>query len=89
MRGSGYHRHPLPPELVAGLAALVLTLGTLFVLGAITYAYRGLGIGEDALFGLLILSLAGGVVNIPVGARGRSSASPSSSCSACATGCRS
>ena len=45
VRGSGYNRHPLPPELLAGLAALVLTLGALFLLGAITYAYRGIGIG--------------------------------------------
>ena len=66
MRGPGYHRHPLPPELVAGLAALVLTLGALFLVGAISYAYRNIGIGKNALLGLLVLSLAGGAVNIPV-----------------------
>lgn len=66
MRGSGYHRHPLPPELVAGLGALILTLGALFLVGAIGYAYRSIGIGESALFALLVLSLAGGAVNIPV-----------------------
>ena len=69
MRGSGYHRHPLPPELVAGLAALVLTLGALLLVGAIGYAYRNIGIGEHALFGLMVLSLAGGAVNIPVATR--------------------
>ena len=66
MHGSGYHRHPLTPELIAGLAALVLMLGALFLVGAIGYAYRNIGIGQDALLALMIVSLAGGAVNIPV-----------------------
>jgi uncharacterized membrane protein len=66
VRGSGYNRHPLPPELVAGLAALVLTVGALFMVGAIGYAYRNIGIGQDALLLLMVASLAGGALNIPV-----------------------
>ena len=43
MRGSGYHRHPLAPAFVAGLAAVVVTVGALFLVGAIGYAYREMG----------------------------------------------
>jgi uncharacterized membrane protein len=45
---------------------MVATLGALFLVGAIGYAYRDIGIGEDALLALMILSLAGGAVNIPI-----------------------
>jgi uncharacterized membrane protein len=66
MRGSGYHRHPLAPVLVAGLAAAVVMLGAMFLIGVIGYAYREIGIGEGALLALLVVSLAGGAVNIPI-----------------------
>jgi uncharacterized membrane protein len=66
MRGSGYHRHPLAPVLIAGLAGVLVVFGALFLVGAIGYAYRAIGIGEDALLALLVLSLAGGAVNIPI-----------------------
>ncbi len=35
MRGSGNHRHPLPPELLAALAGAILPLGAFFLVGAI------------------------------------------------------
>ena len=66
MRGSAYRRHPLPPPLVAGLAFAVVLLGVLFFLSALEYAYRRIGVPEWALFALMIASLLGGVVNIPV-----------------------
>jgi len=38
----------------------------LFVLDAISYVYRRIGIGQDAMFALIWLSLLGGFVNIPI-----------------------
>ena len=61
-----YSRHPLGPVLGLALAMVVAVVIALFVLGAITYAYRRIGIGQGALFALIWLSLLGGVVNIPV-----------------------
>ena len=66
MRPSPYHRHPLQPALVVGLALLLVLVGVLFLVGAMSYAYRSIGIGEEALFALVLLSLIAGAVNIPV-----------------------
>ncbi len=44
------------------LALLAALLVALFVLGAIEYAYRRVGISEGALFSLAWLSLLGGFV---------------------------
>jgi uncharacterized membrane protein len=38
----------------------------LFLLDAISYAYRRIGIGQGALFALVLASLLGGMINIPV-----------------------
>jgi uncharacterized membrane protein len=62
----GYNRHPLGPALLAALAALVAVLGTLFVLDALRYAYREIGLQEGTLFAIIVASLVGGAVNIPV-----------------------
>jgi uncharacterized membrane protein len=61
-----YNRHPLAPPLLVGLAALLGLLVALFLLNAIEYAYRRIGIGRGALFALVLASLLGGAVNIPV-----------------------
>lgn len=61
-----YSRHPLGPVLRLALAIVVALMIALFVLGAITYAYRRIGIGQGVLFALIWLSLLGGFVNIPV-----------------------
>ena len=61
-----YSRHPLGPVLGLALAIVVALVIALFVLGAITYAHRRIGIGQGALFALIWLSLLGGFVNIPV-----------------------
>jgi uncharacterized membrane protein len=63
---SPYNRHPLPPLFAGALALLAAVLVALFVLNAIAYAYRRIGISEGALFGLVWLSLVGGFINIPV-----------------------
>jgi uncharacterized membrane protein len=61
-----YNRHPLAPLFALVLAFSAALLIALFVLDAITYAYRRIGIGQGALFSLIWLSLLGGFVNIPV-----------------------
>ncbi|HYB23571.1 MAG TPA: DUF1614 domain-containing protein [Solirubrobacteraceae bacterium] len=68
-----YNRHPLGPLLVLWLVAMLGALLLLFLLEAITYAYQQIGISESILFALVIASLAGGLVNIPI-ARLRSEA---------------
>ena len=48
---------------------LVLILGLLwagFLLGGIEYAYRRIGIPEGAMFGLLLATLVGSQINIPI-----------------------
>lgn len=66
MGRSPYNRHPLGPLLLLWLGATVVLLLILFVLEAIEYAYRRIGIGESALFALMAASLLGGAVNIPI-----------------------
>ena len=66
MRRSPYNRHPLGPPLLIGLSLASLVLIALFLVDAIGYAYRRIGIGQGALFALVLASLFGGMVNIPV-----------------------
>lgn len=66
MRRSPYNRHPLGLLLTLWLATLVIVLLALFLLEAIAYAYRRIGISESALFALVLASLLGGAINIPV-----------------------
>jgi uncharacterized membrane protein len=61
-----YNRHPLGLLLVLGLAALLAVLVALFLVGAIEYAYHRIGVSQGALFALVLASLLGGVINIPV-----------------------
>ncbi len=69
-----YNRHPLGAGLIAGLAVLLALLLAMFVIDALAYAYHRIGIGEGALFGLVLASLLGGTVNIPIARlRGRPS----------------
>jgi len=56
----------MAPVFAAGLALLAALAVALFLISAIAYAYRRIGIGEGALFALVWLSLIGGFVNIPV-----------------------
>ncbi len=66
MRYPPYNRHPLAPLFVLAFASLVALALALFVVNAIAYAYRRIGISEGSLFLLLSLSLLGGFVNIPL-----------------------
>ena len=66
MRLSNLHFFPLAwPFLVA----LFFLIGFVFVLveiGALSYAYEKMGVGRQYVFGILLLSLLGSYVNIPV-----------------------
>ncbi len=53
------------PFLLAGLVAVILLVALLQV-GVFSYAFARLGIGPDAALLLLLASLAGSVVNLPV-----------------------
>ena len=66
MRRRPYNRHPLAPAFALGLAVFAGLLVALFLLDAISYAHRRIGIGQGAMFSLLWLSLLGGFVNIPL-----------------------
>ncbi|MGZ6589301.1 MAG: DUF1614 domain-containing protein [Solirubrobacteraceae bacterium] len=66
MSRTPYNRHPLGPVLLLGLGLASGILITLFLLGAVEYAYRRIGIPEGALFALVLGSLVGGIVNIPI-----------------------
>jgi len=66
MRSSPYNRHPLHPLLVLGLALLLALVIGLFLFGTIAYAYRRIGIGEGAIFAIIVASLIGGAINIPI-----------------------
>jgi uncharacterized membrane protein len=48
------------------LALLLVLLASLFLVGAMGYAYRSIGIGGSALFAVMAGSLLGGAVNIPL-----------------------
>lgn len=73
---NSYNRHPLPPLLVIALAAFVGLMLALFFVEALAYAYQRIGISEGLMFALLLASLLGGAINIPVARlRGHASAS--------------
>ena len=72
METSPYNRHPLGPVVVSCVAVALMTLAALFVVNAIEYTHRSIGMSRGALFALLFGSLLGGMVNIPVArVRGR------------------
>jgi uncharacterized membrane protein len=53
------------------LIVLTLAIATglilaLFLVGGIEYAYERIGVPESALFGVMLGSLAGGAINIPI-----------------------
>ncbi len=66
VRRSPYNRHPLAPGFAALLALMIAAALAVFLLGAVVYAYRRIGISEGVLLGLLWLSWLGGFINIPV-----------------------
>jgi uncharacterized membrane protein len=65
--GPGPRGLPVSRPAALLLAALAVTLGALVELGVLEYTYARLGVGHRFFTGLLLLSLAGSVVNVPVG----------------------
>lgn len=66
MRPSPLHFFPLSPPFVLGLLALVGVLIILIKVGVLTYAYEKIGVSRRYVFTVLLLSLLGSYVNIPV-----------------------
>ena len=66
MPRSPYNRHPLGGPLVLALAVTLAFVVALFLLDALAYAYHRIGVGEGTLFALILASLLGGAINIPI-----------------------
>jgi uncharacterized membrane protein len=66
MRPSDLHFFPLALPFVLGLFLLMGVLIVLIEVGVLEYAYTKIGIDRRALFAVLLLSLLGSYVNIPV-----------------------
>ncbi len=66
MQPSSFHFFPLGAPFVLALLFLVSLLMTLIEVGILGYAYEKLGINHRYVFVLLLLSLLGSYVNIPV-----------------------
>jgi uncharacterized membrane protein len=66
MRPSHLHFFPLTPPFVLGLVILVGVLIALIEVGILEYAYEKMGVNRRYVFTLLIVSLLGSYVNIPV-----------------------
>jgi uncharacterized membrane protein len=68
MPSSQLHYLPLTPTFFSILVGLLVALAVLIQLGVLRYAYARVGISARAAFLLLIGSLLGSYVNIPVAA---------------------
>ena len=66
MRPSNLHYFPLALPFVLGLFLLMGVLIALIEVGILEYAYIKIGVNRRALFAVLLLSLLGSYVNIPV-----------------------
>jgi uncharacterized membrane protein len=66
MRPSGMHYFPLAWPFIVGLFVLFLVLVVLIELRILRYAYERMGIPPRYIFGVLLLSLLGSGINIPV-----------------------
>jgi uncharacterized membrane protein len=66
MRPSGMHYFPLAWPFLLGLFLLFAFLVVMVQLGILRYAYEKIGISRQHAFTLLLLSLFGSYVNIPV-----------------------
>jgi len=60
------HFFPLPLPLILFFFVLIALLIAVIEIGAIQYAYERIGINRRYVFGLLLLSLFGSYVNIPL-----------------------
>jgi uncharacterized membrane protein len=66
MHASGIHYFPLALPFLLVLVGLWLALLTLVLLHVVRYAYASMGIAPQHVFAVLVLSLVGSYVNIPV-----------------------
>ncbi len=66
MRPSGLHFFPLTLPFILALFLLIGLLITMIEIGVIGYAYEKIGVNRRYVFTLLLLSLLGSYVNIPV-----------------------
>jgi uncharacterized membrane protein len=57
---------PIPPWLLAALGAALALLATLIILNALAYGYGRMGIPRVAALALLLASLLGSYVNLPL-----------------------
>jgi uncharacterized membrane protein len=66
MHPSGFQYLPLTPLFFAALVFLFVVTVSLIVLGVLGYAYEKIGVSRQHVFALLLLSLLGSYVNIPI-----------------------
>ncbi len=66
MRPSGLHFFPLALPFILALFLLIGLMITMFEIGILRYAYEKMGVNRRYVFTLLLLSLLGSYVNIPV-----------------------
>ena len=66
MRPSGLHFFPLALPFILALFLLIGLMITMFEIGILRYAYEKMGVNRRYVFTLLVLSLLGSYVNIPV-----------------------
>jgi uncharacterized membrane protein len=66
MRASSFHFFPLALPFVLALLVLVVVLITMIEIGVLEYAYEKMGVSRRYVFALLVLTLLGSYVNIPV-----------------------
>ncbi len=66
MQPSHLHYFPLPPIFYAIFAGILLALFVLIQIGVLRYAYARLGLGSRLAMVVLVASLLGSYINIPV-----------------------
>jgi uncharacterized membrane protein len=66
MSGSGIHYFPLSGAFLLALSALLVVLFLLVVLHVLRYAYSRIGIAPQYFFSILVLTLVGSYVNLPL-----------------------
>jgi uncharacterized membrane protein len=66
MHFSPFHFFPLALPFLLGLAFLVALVVGLIEIGVLQYAYEKMGVSRRYVFSILVLSLLGSYVNIPV-----------------------
>src|SRR5262245_15322321 len=66
MHGSGIHYFPLSGAFLLLLSGLLVLLLLMVVLRVLRYAYSRIGIAPQYFFGILVLTLVGSYINLPL-----------------------